>query len=82
MSVRLKFRVIEKVERINHWSPATSRTVGVAKLSPVTATTEENKAFYDATPGGSIEFSTINKDALDSLPLGAEVYVTIDVAQQ
>lgn len=78
MSVKLKFKVIEKTER-QHWN-SSAATIGGCKLSPVTSGSDENKAFYDSTPGGSIEFSTINKAALDSLPLGAEVYVTIEVA--
>lgn len=79
MSVKLKFKVVEQTQRQNWNGSATP--IGSVKLSPVTGGSDENKSFYEATPGGSIEFSTINDAALKSLPIGAEVYVTLDVVE-
>ena len=78
MAVRLKFKVSEHTQR-QHWNG--KGLLGSVKLSPVTGGSEENKAFYEATPGGSIDFSTINEAALKELPVGAEVYVTLEVVQ-
>lgn len=77
--VKLKFKVVSQTQQ-QAWNGG--GIIGSAKLMPVTGGSDENKKFYEATPGGSIEFSTINEDALKSLPIGAEVYVTIEVAQQ
>ena len=77
MSVRLKFAVTEQTQPRAWSGPG---VFGSVKLNPVTGGSDENKSFYEATPGGSIEFSTINEAALKSLPIGAEVYVTLDVA--
>lgn len=82
MAVKLKFQVIEQTTR-KHWNQSAGNgLIGSVKLSPVTGGSDENKAFYEATPSGSIEFGTINEAALRSLPVGAEVYVTIEVAGQ
>ncbi len=77
MAVKLKFQVTEQTQR-KHWQGG--GIIGSVKLNPVTGGSDENKSFYEATPGGSIEFSTVNEAALKSLPIGAEVYVTIEVA--
>ena len=77
MSVRLKFVVTEQTQRRAWSGPG---VIGSVRLNPVTDRRDEKKSFYEATPGGSIEFSTINEAALKSLPIGAEVYVTLDVA--
>lgn len=79
MSVKLKFRVSHKTEQLDH----AGKRLGSVHLYPVSGganASDENKQFYEFTPGGKIEFSTINQAALDSLPLGGEVYVTIDPA--
>jgi hypothetical protein len=76
--VRLKFVVSEKTTRL-HWDKSKG-TIGTCKLLPVNGGSDENKAFYDATPSGSVEFGTINQSALDSLPLGAEVYIDLSIA--
>lgn len=77
MSVRLKFKVTEHTQR-QHWQG--TGILGSVRLNPVVGGSEENKSFYEATPGGSIEFSTVNEAALKSLPIGAEVYVTLEIA--
>lgn len=54
------------------------------KFVPVSSGSEENKAFYAATPSGSVEF-TISESAaknlkLDVASLGAEFYMDITPA--
>jgi hypothetical protein len=44
-------------------------------LSPVTSGSDENKAFYKWTPGGSIELSTVNTEASKQFDPGKEFYV-------
>jgi len=83
MKVKLKFKVVEQTQRQN-WYGVGGPTIGSVKLSPVSGSgdaSDENKKFYEATPGGSIEFATVNNAALQALPVGAEVYVTLEVAQ-
>jgi len=77
MKVRLKFRVIEHTQR-PHWGQP-GKLLGGVKLSPVIGGSDENNAFYEATPARSIEFHTINQAALEALPVNAEVYVTLEV---
>jgi hypothetical protein len=54
------------------------------KFEPVQSGSEENKKFYAATPGGSMEF-TVSRSAKESLGLdvakiGSEFYVDITPA--
>ncbi len=66
MSVRAKFRVEEIAKNIY----ATR-----IKLGPVTSGSEENKAFFKATPVGSIEIGTVNDEAASQFTVGAEFYI-------
>lgn len=77
--IKLKFRVTEKTTR-EHWDKSKG-LLGTVKLHPVTGGSEENTAFYEATPSGCIEFGTINQAALDALEIGAEFDVTLDRAR-
>lgn len=74
--VRLKFKVTKKSEFMGY----NGKRLGAVELYPVADGSEENKAFYNATPTGKIEFGTINAAAVDALPLNAEVFVTLEVA--
>lgn len=49
------------------------------KASPVYSDKEEseNKAFWDATPSGSLEFTCVNKGSLDQLKPGQEFYLDL-----
>lgn len=78
MTVRAKFTV-NSVTRRKNWDKTKPDLFDV-KLSPVTGGSEENKAFYASSPGGSIELSTINEAAANALPLGGEVYVDFTLA--
>jgi len=41
----------------------------------------ENSKFWAATPTGEIRLGTVNPEAWEHLPLGREVYVTFEVAE-
>jgi hypothetical protein len=49
--------------------------MGTVHLSPVTSGSDENKKFYEATPGGKIELGTVNGEALKQFAIGDEFYV-------
>ena len=91
MSIRCKFKV-DEIKRINSskWVtdadgkngksvPVEMRSV---KMSPVYSTEPgtENKKFWNATPTGSLEFNTVNLEAVEGLELGAEYYLDITPA--
>lgn len=91
MSVRCKFKV-DSIKRINgstsvkddagNWKSVPCEMWSV-EMSPVYAgndATHENKAFWDATPSGRLEFGTVNKAAVETLELGAEYYIDITPA--
>jgi len=67
MKVRAKFKV-ESVTKMSGGSNS-------IRLHPVMSGSEENKAFYKWTPGGSIELSTINDEAAAQFAPGLEFYV-------
>lgn len=48
---------------------------GSVKLHPVVSGSAENEAFYKYTPGGHIQLSTINLDALAQFEPGQSYYV-------
>lgn len=79
MGVKLKVACVEIATR-RAWHGSTGN-VGAVKLQPVTSGSDENKAFYDATPSGQLEFATINQKALEQFEVGAEYYVTIERAE-
>lgn len=79
MSVRAKF-VCQSVTRTQHWDKAKGE-VQIIRLSPVTSGSEENKAFYDATPGGNIELATLNTQAGNYFELGKEYYLDFTKAE-
>jgi len=66
MAIRCKFEVVEKSQR--SWGHG-------VKLAPVSGTSEENKAFFKATPSGEVTFLTINENAADQFVLGQSYYI-------
>ena len=78
MSVRCKFTVIS-VTRRKHWDRAKGDLFDI-EMHPVSSGSDENKAFYEATPNGAIKFGTVNQAAAESLELGAEYYIDISPA--
>jgi hypothetical protein len=68
MSVRCKFVCSFKEGQSVHFSPVYSGS-------------EENKKFFQATPGGQIAFYTVNQAALDQFEQGKEYYVDFTPAE-
>ena len=69
--VRAKFRVNSFETRLDR-----NEEVRTIKLSAVTGNagdSEENKKYFKYTPWGEISLGTLNKNAWQQLPLGAEV---------
>lgn len=75
MKVRCKFRC-DKVTKTKHWSPDKGYLYGV-EMSPVSGGSEENKSFWEATPGGKVEFYSINEPKFEP---GKEYYIDISEA--
>jgi hypothetical protein len=50
-------------------------------MSPVTATTEENKSFWQYTPSGSIKFNCVNTNAVEQFEVGKEYYIDFTPAE-
>jgi hypothetical protein len=73
MTVRAKFTV-QSVTYRKHWQDPSKR-IGTVELSVVSGGSDEDKAFFAATPGGSIKLDTVNEAAIDALPLGKTFYV-------
>ena len=73
MQVRAKFAV-QSITLTKHWDKSKGH-IATIKLNPVGGDSAENKAFYEATPCGSIELGTINEAAAAAFELGAEYYV-------
>lgn len=78
MSIRAKF-IVQSVTRQKHWDKSKG-DISTIKLNPVTSGSDENKAFFEATPSGSIELGTINADAAAAFDLGKEYYVDFTLA--
>jgi hypothetical protein len=51
------------------------KTENRISMHPVYSGSEENKKFFAATPGGNIEFYSINPDALAQFEQGKEYYI-------
>lgn len=73
MNVRAKF-VVQSVTYRQHWQDKSKR-IGTVELSAVSSGSDENKAFFSATPGGSIKLDTVNEAAIEALPLDKEFYI-------
>ena len=73
MSVRAKF-LVKTISESKHWD-ASKPNIKSIELVPVTSGSEENKAFYAATPSGNINLFTINYDAASQFVIGAEYYL-------
>lgn len=81
MQVQLLFKVTQRTQQ-EAWGPSKG-LIGGVKLGPVMPKQdhplyEEMKKFYEATPGGSMEFVTINDAAMAALPPGTLVRVTLE----
>lgn len=76
--VRAKFRV-ESITS-SKWGP--QQEVRTIKLVPVVGGSEENKQFYAATPGGSIDLQCLNLKAAEQFDLGKEYYIDFTPAEE
>ena len=72
MTSRAKFTV-QSITTHKAWNGP--GLMGTVKLIPVTGGSEENKAFYEATPSGQIELGTVNDAVLKQFNVGDEFYV-------
>lgn len=84
MKVKLRFLCTHK--GTNAWQQNGKKT-GTVKLSPQYVPEgqpgyAENKAFYEATPSGGIEFSTINEAALAAFEPGQWYEITVEKASE
>lgn len=84
--VRAKFKVTAIERTMRHkWDtkkqtsiPQEVRTV---KLQPVYGEEGENKAFWDASPSGSIELGCANLEAAEMFELEKEYYIEFSPAE-
>lgn len=80
MKATLMFHVTERRENV---SGVGGVKMGGLKLGPIYpkeghALYSEMKNFYSYTPGGQIDFSTVNEAVLDSFPPGTICRITIE----
>jgi hypothetical protein len=79
MTVRAKF-VVQSITTHKAWNGP--GLMGTVHLTPVTSGSDENKAFFDATPGGKIELGTVNEEVLKQFAIGDEFYVDFTLASK
>lgn len=79
MSVRAKF-VCNSITRQKHWDSSKGETQTI-KLTPVIGNSEENNAFFDLTPSGTIELMTLNQEAAKYFELGKSYYIDFTAAE-
>lgn len=73
MSIRAKFRVIEKNNRASYQKDGKPTCVVV--LAAVYGDTPENKTWAAATPNGRVEMNIDNPAAYDAFELGKEYFL-------
>lgn len=82
MKAQLLFSVTERRENVS--APGNPKMGGL-KLGPIYPREEhpmydEMKKFYAYTPGGQIDFSTVNEAVLEAFPPGTICRITIEPA--
>jgi hypothetical protein len=75
--VRCKFRCHYK----ESFNAGTDQENALIKMSAVYDGSPENKEFFKYTPGGDINFYTVNKAAADQITQGKEYYIDISLAE-
>ena len=70
MTIRAKFRCVSVVTTFT-----SAEHQSTVNLSPVITGSEENKAFYQFTPCGSIALQVVRADTATAFKPGAEYYV-------
>lgn len=81
MSVRAKFKV-QSITQSAHWDRSKGGSLYTVQLNPVTSGSDENKRFFEATPGGEIKLSVVSEEVGKRFPIGAEFYVDFTPADQ
>lgn len=71
--MRAKFKVTS-ITQTAHWGKP-GQLIYSLTLNPVTSGSDENKSFFEATPGGEIKLSVVNAAVGVQFPVGMEVYV-------
>ena len=73
--VRCKFKCHYKEE---YRDKDTGELTGaLVKMSPVYSGSDENKEFFKATPGGEINFYSVNPAVSEAIEPGEEYYIDI-----
>lgn len=75
--VRAKFRV----DSVTHNAPQGGKKTVTIQMFPVYGNSEENKKFWQYTPGGSIQLQTVNADAAAQFEPGDEFYIDFTKAE-
>lgn len=81
MATRLKVKCtsVTEYEGYDHVAQKNTKVKNIA-LTPVASGSEENKAFFAATPGGRLEFNVTRLEAVADFEVGKEFYVDITPA--
>ena len=86
MTVRAKFRLNSyTTEMVDKW--VDGKVVGreekrTLNFTPVYGTgSEENKAYWDATPSGSLQLGVVNQEAWRQFELGKSYYLDFNAAE-
>lgn len=75
--VRCKFKCHYK----EVYNAGTEQETAQIKMSPAYGESKENKEFFKYTPGGELNFYTVNKAAADQIEQGKEYYIDIIPAE-
>jgi len=70
--VRAKF----KVESVTNFANGAN-----INMQPITCGSEENKQFYQYTPGGSLKLEVVNSETAKQFIPGKEYYIDISLAE-
>lgn len=71
--MRAKFK-ISSITQTAHWNKPGALLYSLT-MSPVTSGSDENRRFFEATPGGEIKLSVVSAEVGAQFPVGMEVYV-------
>lgn len=59
------------------WKPAAMETI---EFTAVVEGSEENKAFWSATPSGSLKFQCVYPESVSQFEVGKEYFIDISIA--
>ncbi len=78
--IRAKFKVVSVTKNL-HWD-SQKGALSTIRLTPVTSNSDENKAFFEATPTGQLDLGVLGDDVAANFKLGGEYYVDFTPAAQ